>query len=56
VAHVVIRLLRRRLGELSEMVAARVARLPVEPLELLAEDLLDFTASADLERWLDDRR
>ena len=46
-------LLRRRVGEVPEAVGARVENLPIERLEQLAGALLDFTASADLERWLE---
>jgi hypothetical protein len=56
VAGVVMRQLRRRLGGLSETVAATVAGLPIEALELLADDLLEFTELSDLERWLGARR
>ena len=48
----VLRLLRRRWRDLNPTVEARVRALPVEQLELLGEDLLDFIAPADLEDWL----
>ena len=51
----VLRQLRRRWRDLDPALVARVRALPVEPLETLAEDLLDFTGPADLESWLNRR-
>jgi hypothetical protein len=51
-AEIVLRQLRRRVAPLPETVTAQVEALSVEQLERLGEDLLDFTALADLERWL----
>jgi hypothetical protein len=48
----VLRLLRRRVGALSEDREARVRRLPVERLEALGEALLDFQSVDDLDAWL----
>jgi hypothetical protein len=48
----VLRLLRRRVGELAPALLAQVQALPVEVLEQLGEDLLDFSTPADLENWL----
>jgi predicted transposase/invertase (TIGR01784 family) len=48
----VLRLLRRRLGELPQELAERVAGLPVERLEELGEALLEFLTVAELEGWL----
>ncbi|WP_462322822.1 DUF4351 domain-containing protein [Halochromatium sp.] len=49
---VALRLLRRRLGSLSKAQQARVQALSVDQLEDLIEALLDFSAAADLETWL----
>lgn len=48
----VLRLLTRRLGELPESTLSRIDTLSLHQLEALGEALLDFTASADLEAWL----
>ncbi len=47
-----IRLLTRKLGNVSPTLLAKIEALPLERLELLGEDLLDFTSIADLEQWL----
>ena len=52
-ATMVLSLLRRRVGAVPDAVGARVEALPIDRLEQLAGALLDFTASADLERWLE---
>jgi predicted transposase YdaD len=49
----VARLLRRKFSELPEDLVARVRALPREPLERLAEDLLDLSDLAALAAWLD---
>ena len=41
---------------LPDVLATRIATLPVETLERLADALLDFTSLSDLEHWLDERR
>jgi predicted transposase/invertase (TIGR01784 family) len=51
-ANLVLRLLKRRLGELSLAQEEQVRGLSVEQLEALGEALLDFTAMADLESHL----
>ena len=50
---VILRQLRRRLGGLENATERRVCDLGAESLELLAEDLLDFTSVCDLNQWLD---
>ena len=50
---VILRQLRRRLGGLENATQRRVCDLGAESLELLAEDLLDFTSVSDLNQWLD---
>jgi predicted transposase YdaD len=47
-----IRLLTRKLGNVSPTLLAKIEVLPLERLELLGEDLLDFTSIANLEQWL----
>ena len=48
----VIKLLTRKLGNLSPQTQARVSALPIDRVESLGEALLDFTSIADLEHWL----
>jgi len=48
----VLRLLQRRVGELSQEVRGRVQTLSLEQLEALGEALLDFTTIGDLLNWL----
>ena len=48
----VVRLLNRKLGNLPLQLLDRVNSLPIDRLELLGEDLLDFTLIIDLEAWL----
>lgn len=50
--NLVLRLLSRRYGALSEDLSRRIASQPVTVLEGLSEALLDFTSLADLETWL----
>ena len=47
-----IRLLTKKVGNLSPELLARVSGLSVERVEALAEALLDFKHVGDLERWL----
>jgi hypothetical protein len=49
----VLRQLRRRLGDVPAGTQARIDGLTVEALEGLAEDVLEFKTLADLDRWLD---
>jgi len=49
---VILRLLNRRCGPLSNATAARIKALPLGQLESLAEVLLDFSGPADLAAWL----
>jgi predicted transposase YdaD len=48
----VLRLLNRRVGNVSIELQERVKSLPLEQLEELGEALLDFTSLSDLEAWL----
>lgn len=50
---VVVRLLRKRFGQLDAAVEARVRGLSAQALEELAEALLDFSRPSDLTGWLD---
>ena len=47
-----IRLLTKKVGNLSPELLARVSSLNLERVEALAEDLLDFKQVGDLERWI----
>lgn len=49
----IVRLLRRRIGELTPELQERVAALPTSQLEDLGEALLQFDNAADLAAWLD---
>ncbi|HEY9848749.1 MAG TPA: DUF4351 domain-containing protein [Leptolyngbyaceae cyanobacterium] len=53
VANLVIRLLLRRLGELSDDKRKRISNLPLSVLEDLSEELLDFNSLDDLSAWLE---
>jgi Domain of unknown function (DUF4351) len=48
----VIKLLTKKVGNLSPELLARVSSLNIDRLEALAEDLLDFKHVGDLERWM----
>jgi predicted transposase/invertase (TIGR01784 family) len=48
----VIRQLTRKLGNVNPKLLAKIEALPLERVESLGEDLLDFTSIADLEQWL----
>lgn len=48
----VLRLLDRRLGSVPADLVAQVEDLSLEPLEQLAEALLDFALEQDLRNWL----
>ena len=50
-AATVQRLLARRLGMLSKEDEQRVRSLSITMLDWLADDLLDFSEPADLQRW-----
>jgi hypothetical protein len=49
----ILRLLKRRVGEVPIELKTQVKALPLERLEELGEALLDFTGVVDLERFLD---
>ncbi len=48
----VVRQLNRQFGLVSEETVAKIEALPIEQLEQLGEDLLDFNSSQDLVNWL----
>ncbi|MEM9216873.1 MAG: DUF4351 domain-containing protein [Cyanobacteria bacterium P01_F01_bin.150] len=48
----ILRLLTRQVGELSESTVEQVNQLPVDALEFLGEALLDFDQMVDLNQWL----
>ena len=50
--NLVLRLLAKRLGELSPEMHSAISRLSLSVLEDLSETLLDFRSLADLEDWL----
>ena len=52
---IVLRLLNRRIGLLDEASEAKVRELSVNQLDELSEELLDFSAPADLDRWLNNQ-
>ncbi|MCA2665370.1 MAG: DUF4351 domain-containing protein, partial [Microcystis sp. M114S2] len=51
-AKLVLRLLKRRFGELPPHITETIQKLSVEKLEDLGEALLDFDSQADLINWL----
>jgi predicted transposase YdaD len=55
-AGLAIRLLIRRLGSIDAGSRERLSDLPLQQLEQLAEDLLDFTEPGDLQAWFDDHQ
>jgi predicted transposase/invertase (TIGR01784 family) len=52
-ANLVLRLLRRRLGTISDELGNRISHLPLSVLEDLSEALLDFSSLDDLSAWLE---
>ena len=50
--NIVMRLLKRRLGELPASAETRIQNLPIASLEQLSEALLDFQETGDLTAWL----
>ena len=48
-----IRLLNRKLGSISDRIIDRITVLSISQIEALSEDLLDFQAIEDLTTWLD---
>jgi len=48
----VLKLLARKLGDISSQTQAKVSALPIDRIESLGEALLDFSSLSDLESWL----
>ena len=48
----IIRLLKKRFGEINSALISQIESLTIEELENLGEDLLDFYNLTDLENWL----
>ena len=48
-----VRLLRRRFGDVSQEIEARIDALPDSRLDELGEAILDFTSLTDAQSWLD---
>jgi Domain of unknown function (DUF4351) len=44
--------LTRKLGNINLILLAKIETLSLERMELLGENLLDFTSLANLEQWL----
>ena len=52
-ATLILRQLKRRVGEIGGELEQQVSAMPLEKLEELGEALLDFTGEADLKNWLE---
>ncbi|MBE9199991.1 DUF4351 domain-containing protein [Nodularia sp. LEGE 06071] len=50
---IILKLLKRRVGELSPEIQQRIQTLSENQLETLGEALLDFTSMSDLLNWLE---
>jgi predicted transposase YdaD len=48
----ILRLLTRRIGDMSPEIRSQVQSLPLDKLEALGEALLDFSEPEDLVKWL----
>ena len=48
----VMRLLNRRFGEVTQSLTEQISQLPVEQVEDLGEALLDLESETDLRQWL----
>ena len=51
----IMRLLKKRFGEIPMAISSKIEELTVEELESLGEDFLDFNSIDDLENWLKGR-
>jgi predicted transposase YdaD len=51
--NLIIRLLTKRFGEVSDELQSSISGLTLPVLEDLSEALLDFTSLADLQSWLE---
>jgi hypothetical protein len=50
----IVRQLNRRFGEINSLLVDRIKLLPIEKLDTLAEELLDFSTISDLVAWLEE--
>ncbi|MGL4882024.1 MAG: DUF4351 domain-containing protein, partial [Waterburya sp.] len=55
-ANIIIRLLTKRFGKLSDEIHSSISSLSIPMLENLSETLLDFTSVNDLQVWLENQR
>lgn len=51
----ILRLLKKRVGVITPEIQMQIEALSLDRLEILGEDLLDFTSVADLGLWLSSR-
>jgi predicted transposase YdaD len=51
-ARLVLRLLTRRIGDMSPAMRSQIQSLSLFQIEALGEALLDFSSPSDLENWL----
>ncbi len=51
-ANLIIRQLSRRFGNINQLLASQIRQLKVSQLELLGENLFDFTNISDVDNWL----
>ncbi|MBO1350799.1 MAG: Rpn family recombination-promoting nuclease/putative transposase [Hormoscilla sp. GUM202] len=54
-SRLIMRLLKKRFGEISVAITSQVENLSLADLESLTEEVLDFQSLQDLESWLEDR-
>ena len=52
----ILRLLNRRFGNLNEVQKKQIRQLPVEKLEILGEELLEFSSLNDVQTWLNNNQ
>ena len=52
-SRLIMRLLKKRFGEISEVISTQIEGLSIENLESLGEDFLDFNSLEDLASWLE---
>ena len=55
-ARLIIRLLKKRFGEIPAALSSKIEDLSIEDLEPLAEDIFDFNSLEDLSGWLEERK
>jgi len=51
----IMRLLKKRFGEIPATISNQIENLVLDDLEILTEDILDFNSLEDLESWLQER-